>query len=117
MGWEGTKPGLRHGCRNVNAGDSILQDTTARHPNTFGSSTTFNPTSAARATVLPNACPEHESSAPPSRFPAQLKARLDFGQQPPLIRHFMDHHKGQGEIGLGIDTKAILLALIKSNSI
>ena len=51
------------------------------------------------------------------QFPARLEASLDFGQQPPLIRHFMDHHEGQGEVGLGIDAEAILFALMKSNSI
>ena len=46
------------------------------------------------------------------QLPARLEAAVDFAQQPPLIRHFMDHHEGQGEVGLGIDAEAILLALV-----
>ena len=30
----------------------------------------------------------------------------------PSMRHLMDHHERQGEIGLGIDAQAILLALV-----
>ena len=45
------------------------------------------------------------------QLPARLEASLDFAQQPPLVRHFMDHHKGQSKIDLGIDTQTILLAL------
>ena len=29
----------------------------------------------------------------------------------------MDHHKGQGEVGLGIEAETILFALVKSDSI
>ena len=35
-----------------------FKSTTARHPRTLGSSTTFNPTSPAKATVFPNALRE-----------------------------------------------------------
>ena len=51
------------------------------------------------------------------RFPAWFEANLDFGLAPPLIRHFMDHHEGQGEVGLGLEAEPILLTPMKSNPI
>ena len=43
---------------------------------------------------------------------SRLETGLDLAKQPPLIRHFMDHHEGQSEVGLGIDTQAVLIALM-----
>ena len=47
----------------------------------------------------------------------RLEADVDLAQQSALIRHFVDHHEGQGEVGLGIDAQAVLLALTGLNPV
>jgi hypothetical protein len=42
---------------------------------------------------------------------------MDLGKQSALIRHLMDHHEGQGEVRLGTDAKAVLLALVGFNAV
>lgn len=44
------------------------------------------------------------------QIPARLQAGVDLAEQPPLIRHLVNHHEGQGEVCLGIDRVSALEA-------
>ena len=42
---------------------------------------------------------------------------MKLAQQAALVRYFMEHRKDEGEIGLGIDPKPILLTVMQSDSV
>jgi hypothetical protein len=42
---------------------------------------------------------------------------VDLAQESALVGDFMDHHEGQGEVGLDIDTQAIRFTLLDLNPV